>query len=208
MSYLAILGSVMAVHLAAVVSPGPNFLVVAQTSVGASRYSGLAAALGVALAAPLWAAAALFGVSVLFEAAPWFYGLLKLLGGAYLVYLGVGSWRRAREPLVAGGDATGRAPSGWRAFRLGFLTNLTNPKSAVFFGSIFSVLLPPELPLGVRVAAVGVVFANASCWYLVVATLFSAGRVQRLYVGAKRHIDRAVGGFFALLGLGLMFSSR
>lgn len=207
MSYLAVLGSVMAVHLAAVMSPGPNFLVVTQTSVSASRYSGLAAALGVALAAPLWAAAALFGVSVFFEAAPWLYRLLKLFGGAYLVYLGVQSWRHAREPL-AGGDVAGRAPSGWRAFRLGFLTNLTNPKSAIFFGSIFSALLSPDLPLWVRMAAIGVVFADAFCWYLVVATLFSARRVQRAYVGAKRCIDRAVGGFLALLGLKLVFSSR
>lgn len=208
MSNFTALGSIMAIHLAAVISPGPNFLVVSQTSVRDSRRAGLLSASGVALAAVVWSLAALVGVSLLFEKAAWLYSGLKLLGGAYLVYLGVQSWRHAGVPLEARAGVPETQASPWRTVRTGFVTNLTNPKSAVFFGSIFAALLSPSLPFWVRGAAVGVVFFNALCWYGFVATVFSTQRVQRLYVRAKRHLDRIVGGFFALLGLRLMLSSR
>lgn len=207
-SYLAILGSIMAIHLAVVISPGPNFLIVTQMSIRDSRHAGLLSALGVALAAALWSSAALFGVSILFETVTWLYGTLKLLGGAYLVYLGIQSWRNAKEPLVSSVEEPAQASSKWRSFRAGFVTNLTNPKSAVFFGSIFAALLSPSLPIWMQGAAVGIVVFDALCWYMLLAVVFSTQKAQSVYAQAKRHIDRAVGGFLALLGLRLMLSSR
>ncbi len=206
-SYLGLLSGIMAVHLAAVISPGPNFLVITQTSIRDSRYSGLSSAVGVAFASALWALVALLGVSVLFETATWLYSLLKLLGGAYLIYLGVQSWRHSKKLLLSS-EAPLATRSAWRSFRTGFLTNLTNPKAAVFFGSIFAALLSPSLPLWVRGAAVGLVFFNALWWYALVAVVFSARKVQQAYAKAKRYIDRAVGGFLVLLGLRLVLSSR
>lgn len=208
MSYFAVLGSVMAIHLAAVISPGPNFLIVTQLSIRDSRYSGLFSAWGVVLASVIWSSAALVGVSVLFETATWLYVALKLLGGAYLVYLGVQGWRNSNKPVISNVEELARPPSKWRAFRMGFITNLTNPKAVIFFGSIFAALLAPSLPAWVRGAAVGIVFFNALCWYMLVAVVFSTRKVQHVYAQAKRHIDRAVGGFLALLGLRLMLSSR
>ena len=206
-SYLGLLGGIMAVHLAAVISPGPNFLVITQTSIRDSRYSGLSSAAGVAAASALWATVALLGISVLFETMTWLYSLLKLLGGVYLVYLGVQSWRHSKKPLLLS-EAPLANHSARRAFRTGFLTNLTNPKAAVFFGSIFAALLSPSLPAWVRGAAVGVVFFNALWWYALVAVVFSARKIQQAYAKAKRYLDRAVGGFLALLGLRLVLSSR
>ena len=208
MSYLTLLGTIMAIHLAAVVSPGPSFLVISQTSIRDTRRYGLISAAGVALGSALLAVAALFGVSVLFETAAWLYGALKLLGGAYLVYLGVQSWRHAKEPLVARAEGPVGHNTPWRAFRTGFLTNLTNPKAVVFFGSIFASLLTPSLPLWVRGAAVGVILFNNLWWFALVAVLFSTSKVQRAYARAKHHIDRVVGGLLALIGLRLMFTSR
>ena len=205
MSHLALLGSIMVLHLAAVVSPGPNFIIVTQTSIRNTRRSGLVSASGVALASALWAVAVLSGVSVLFETAAWLYVTLKLLGGAYLVYLGVQSWRHAKEPLVIKTTEPVENDSSWHSFRLGFMTN---PKAVVFFGSIFAALLTPSLPLWVRAMAVGVVLFNALWWYSLVAVMFSAVKVQRAYARAKRHIDRVMGGFLILLGFRLMFSSR
>lgn len=208
MSYLAVLGGVMAIHLAAVVSPGPNFLIVTQTSIRSSRQGGLISALGVATAAAIWSSAALFGISVLFETAAWAYSTLKLLGGAYLIYLGVQSWRHAKEPLLLRAEKPGQTVSRWRYFRSGLVTNLTNPKSAIFFGSIFATMLAPSLPVWVRGAAVGIIVVDAFLWYALMAVVFSTRRAQDLYARAKRPIDRIVGSFFAVLGLRLMLSSR
>ena len=204
MSYLTVLLSVMAVHVVAMVSPGPNFLVVTQTAIGHSRREGVLTALGVACAAFLWSSAALLGVSLLFETTAWLYRGMKLLGGAYLIYLGVQSWRYAgRPPLLSAETPLG---SSWRLFRLGFVTNLTNPKSAIFFSSIFATLLPAQLPFWVRAAAVGVIVFDALWWHVVLAFTFSTRPAQQFYIKAKRSLDRFTGAFLVLVGARLMLS--
>ncbi len=205
MSYLVVLLSVMAVHVVAMASPGPNFLVVTQTAIGRSRRDGILTALGIACAALIWASAALFGLSLLFETTAWLYFGVKLFGGAYLIYLGVQSWRRANKPLVLAKKVP-VALSGWRSFRVGFTTNLANPKSVIFFGSIFAALLPPHLPAWVRVIAVMIIVFDALWWHSALALAFSTRPAQQLYAKAKRALDLVAGGFLMLIGVRLMLS--
>jgi len=82
---LAVLGSLMAVHIVAMMSPGPNFFIVTQTSVTRSRREGVLTALGITCAAALWSGAAILGISLLFETTAWLYASVKVLGGAYLI---------------------------------------------------------------------------------------------------------------------------
>lgn len=205
MSHLMVLLSVMAVHVVVMVSPGPNFLVVTQTAISRSRREGVITALGVSCAAFLWSSAALLGVSLLFETTAWLYQGMKLLGGAYLIYLGIRSWRHAGNPPRLSAEVLS-ALSSWRSFRVGFVTNLANPKSAIFFSSIFAALLPAQLPVWVRAAAVGVIVFDALWWHVALALTFSTRPAQHLYMKAKRSLDFLAGGFLMLVGARLMLS--
>src|ERR687885_470648 len=100
MNHAVVLSSVFAVHVLAMTSPGPNVLVVTQTAIGHTRRAGIVTALGVATGSAVWSGAALFGLSVVFEQLAWLYGGLKLLGGTYLLYLGIKLWRTADHPVV------------------------------------------------------------------------------------------------------------
>lgn len=204
MSYLTVLLSVMAVHTVAMVSPGPNFLVVTQTAISHSRREGVLTALGVSCAALLWSSAALLGISLLFETTVWLYQVLKVLGGAYLIYLGIQSWRYAGRPPLLSAETP--PDSSWRLFRVGFVINLTNPKSAIFFSSIFATLLPAQLPVWVRAAAVGVIVFDALWWHVALAFTFSARPAQQLYIKAKRSIDLFAGTLLVFIGARLMLS--
>lgn len=73
----------------AAASPGPSFLIVTRTSAGRSLRAGGLTVLGVATAATIWLSPAVLGLSFVFERFVWLYGVLKLLGGVYLTYLGV-----------------------------------------------------------------------------------------------------------------------
>ena len=88
-SYSVLLGSITAVYLMAAASPGPTFLSVTRTSAGRSLRAGVLTALGVATTATVWSSPAVLGLSFVFERFVWLYGVLKLLGGVYLLYLGV-----------------------------------------------------------------------------------------------------------------------
>lgn len=206
MTYAVVLASVFVVHVLAMLSPGPNVLVVTQTAASRTRRAGVLVALGIASGAALWSGAALLGLSVLFEQVAWLYGALTVLGGMYLLYIAWRLWRGADRPLVlalAPGERVS-AQTGWQAYRLGLLTNLTNPKALVFYGGIFAALLAPDLPVWVKVAAFAVIVVNSSVWHVALACLFSTERTQAFYRRVKGWIDRIAATALALLGLRLM----
>jgi threonine efflux protein len=207
MSPAAVLGSVFVVHLLAMLSPGPNVLVVTQTAASRTRRAGVLVALGVASGAALWSGAALLGLSVLFARFAWLYGVLKLAGGAYLLYLAFKLWRAASHPLLVSEGTGARAQSEWQAYRLGLLTNLTNPKALIFYGSIFAALLTPELPTWVKLAAFAIIVTNATLWHAALACFFSTAGTQRAYQRVKRWIDRIAALALALLGLRMLLPS-
>jgi len=203
------LAGVGAAHLLATISPGPSFLMVARAAVGQSRAAGLMAALGMGLGSLVWALAALFGLDLLFRAAPWLYLAMKLLGAGFLLFIAVQLWRHAgrspiEAPSSAGSPSRGLPQGRLRSLRLGLLTQLSNPKVAVFFGSIFVTLLPPERPSWVTPALLTIVFANELLWFAMVACAFSVARLRAGYLALKRWIDRLAGAFLAALGLRLI----
>ncbi len=81
-------------------SPGPNFVVVAQRAVTRGRTDGLATMLGVVTVSGIWAAGSLFGIGVLFAVVPWTRDVLRVVGATYLLWLGVRMWRNARAPRL------------------------------------------------------------------------------------------------------------
>src|SRR5438045_4260555 len=85
-------------------SPGPSFLMVARTSIAQSRLHGVAAAFGMGAGGVLFGGLALLGVHLVFGAVPWVYLAVKLMGGAYLIFLGYVIWRDASTPLNAVSD--------------------------------------------------------------------------------------------------------
>lgn len=191
-------------------SPGPSFVMVARTAVSSSRGDGLAAALGMGAGGVVFAIAALAGLQAAFLAVPALYLAVKLLGGAYLVYLGIRIWRGAREPLAAMQDARPAASPGnaRRAFLLGMGTQISNPKTAVVYASIFAAFLPREVPLALALAVPALIFCIETGWYAVVALALSSAAPRSAYLRYKAWIDRAAGGVMVLLGLRLLSGVR
>jgi threonine/homoserine/homoserine lactone efflux protein len=199
------LAALFAVHLLVVASPGPAFLAVSRTAISASRAAGVVAASGMATGALIWAIATLFGLGILFAKAPWLYDAMRLGGAAYLIYLGIGMLRSAwRGERMASGDVAPTA--GRRTFLRSLGVQLSNPKAAVFFGSIFVALLPAASPLWVKGAALAILGINEFGFYALVAVVLSAPRAQRIYGNAKRALDALFGGFLTVLGVKLALS--
>jgi threonine/homoserine/homoserine lactone efflux protein len=186
------------------ISPGPSFVLVARTAIAGSRRAGLGTALGMGLGGLVFASLALLGLIALLAQVTWLYLGLKIAGGLYLLHLGWRLWRGAREPLSV--SMTGQTGQGFgRAMLLGFVTQISNPKTAVVYAGIFAALLPQQpLPLWLGLALPAAIFAVECGWYALVALAFSAGGPRRVYLGAKSWIDRLAGGVMAALGLRLI----
>lgn len=204
-SDLFILASIGFVQLLAVISPGPSFLITARVAAARSRGDGLKVALGLGAGTFIWALATFLGLNTLFHLFPPLFMMMKALGAVFLLWVAWRIYRHATSPLDldASTAATGGSP-----FLRGLLVQLSNPKVAVFFGSIFVAMLPAVIPLWLTVALIAVVTFNEIWWYSVVALFFSSGPVRAGYMRAKAWIDRAVAVFLGGLGLRLLWSVR
>ncbi|HEV2676761.1 MAG TPA: LysE family transporter [Aliidongia sp.] len=200
---IALLASLAAVNLAAAATPGPNFLLISQSAMRHGRRPALGAALGVATASIVWCIAVTTGLALLFQIVPWLSGLLRIGGGVYLIQLGIRLWRSASASSHSGTIDFHRAAFG-ASYAKGLLTNLLNPKSAVYFSSVFVLFIGPGSPGWLCVAAGAVVVASGFAWDGAVVLLCSTTRAVRLYRRAERGLTRAAGGAMALFGLGLL----
>ncbi|WP_322041924.1 LysE family translocator [Paraburkholderia sp. J67] len=198
--------SILAALLLGAMSPGPSFVMVARNSIGLSRRDGVATALGMGIGAICFAGIALAGLYTLLATVAWLYAGLKIAGGVYLLYIASRIWRGAGEPVTMG-NSEQRAAQPGKSFWSGLTTQLSNPKTAVAYGSIFVALLPQHPPLWCYFALPPLVFAIEAGWYTVVALSFSSQRPRELYLRAKRWIDRVAAGAIAALGLRLIASA-
>lgn len=208
-SNLVTLATIGAVQLLAVMSPGPSFLVTAQTAVARSRADGVKVALGLGAGTVVWAAAALLGLNVLFHQVHWLFVAMKVAGALFLIWIAIQIFRHAADPIaLAAAQKSEAGRDGARAqhpFVRGVLTQIANPKVVVFFGSIFVAMLPREVPPWMIVALLVIVTLNEIVWYSLVSLFFGAPPVRTFYIRAKRWIDRVTGVFLGVLGLRLLW---
>ena len=184
----------------AAISPGPAVLMAARTGLTEGARTGVMLGMGIGTGAVIWALAAMFGLNIVFAAAPSLLWALKIGGAAYLLWMALHLWRDAAKPFATE-DARPVPRSPFAAFRLGLWTNLANPKAAVVFSSIFLGTLNPETPSWVLGLLLLIIFSAETLWNSLVARIFAAERTRARYISLKTLIDRSFGGLLALLGV-------
>ena len=200
---LLTLATIGLVHMLAVMSPGPSFLITARTAVAQSRADGIKVALGLGGGSIVWSAAALLGLNLLFRQFHWLFVGMKVAGALFLLWIAFQILRHAADPVEMNeGESNERGHS---PLLRGFLTQISNPKVVVFFGSIFVAMLPREAPGWMTLALIAIVTMNEVVWYSLVSLFFGSSPVRHFYLRAKRWIDRATGAFLGLLGLRLLW---
>lgn len=195
------IGAVVLVFVMGVVTPGPNFLITMKNAIRYSRRIGVLTALGIALATLLHISAGFLGLTTILWRSPALLFIAKIVGGAYLVYLGVRALLAAPKGLRFIVPERETAYSDRSAFRSGFLTCLSNPKSTLFYLSLFTAVIPPTTPQWAQIVMVLLMLSSSVMWYSTVALLFSKAAVQQRYLRFERMVNTAVGIIFIALGV-------
>jgi threonine/homoserine/homoserine lactone efflux protein len=188
--------------------PGPSFVLVARNSISLSRGDGLSTALGMGIGGIFFGGIALAGLYTVLVSVEWLYVALKVAGGLYLIYMASKIWRGASTPLTMDDAAGAQGRSAKRSFLTGLTTQLSNPKTAIWYGSIFAALLPQHPPVWCYVVLPPLLFSVEFGWYTLVALCFSSRRPREVYLRAKTWIDRIAAGAIAALGLRLIFAAK
>ena len=193
------LAAFLAVSALVIVTPGQDTALTIRNALLGGRRGGVFTAGGVAVGQAVWTVAASAGLAALLRASEPAFLAVRLAGAAYLVYLGVQTLlRRSEVPVRAGGSAR-------RAFRQGLLSNLGNPKMAVFFMS----LLPQFVTSFSAGLALGLVFCSMTFVWLTgyaVAVAKVGGVLRRPRI--RRALDRVTGAVLVAFGLRLAAESR
>ena len=197
MDHALVLISVFAVFIPALVLPGPDFVAVVRSSMTYGTRAGLLTTLGVTMGLCLYATLSLVGLSAILVKYQWLTWAVRVLGGSYLIYLGIKLLRTKPRQIEL--DQAAR-PAGKRAILFGFLVTLTNPKAIVLFTSVFATAVTASTPtwlMGVMIALVG---ASSLTWYSCVSVFMSSAPVVRRFQRARHWIERAAGVCFIGLG--------
>ncbi|WP_018989254.1 LysE family transporter [Aromatoleum toluclasticum] len=199
----ATLVTIWLLHLVATMTPGANTVLVMQVAASGMQGAAARAAAGIATGSALWAALAVAGVGTLLNAFPDVRAAALAAGGAYLAWLG-GKFCLSARACTAPDCGIRRHD---HAFRVGLLTNLTNPKAVLFFGSIFAAAFPADPPGWLPAVAILIVLLNALSWYGLVAYLFSRGPVRTWYSAHSHRLSATVGVILGATGLKLIRES-
>ena len=201
MDLLISLLNVSIIHLLMAIVPGPNTVLVSFTAASLSRSSGLLSAAGVVVASLIWVTLSLSGIIALLLKADILYQATRLVGAAYLVYTGIRIFRAI--PTSVQPENSRPVSSRHSPFVAGVFTTLSNPKSAIFWVSVFALLVPGGAPLWYYCAVVAIITVQSTIWYGFVALVLSTSVVKRNYAGLSSWIDKVAGGVMIVFGLKL-----
>lgn len=196
--------AVAVITVLAVIAPGADFAMVVRNSYLHGRRTGLLAAIGVAAGVLVHVTYTMLGVGLLIASSTFLFTVIKLIGAAYLVYIGVRTFRTRGEVEVDLETKSDLTPL--QALRSGFLTNVLNPKTTLFVVSTFAQVVSPGTPV-VQQVGYGLFMSLAHLlWFGVVAVFFSHDRMRTLMLRGQKILNKVIGSVLAGLGVSLAFA--
>lgn len=194
------IAGLLLIGLLIVMSPGADFVLVLKNTMAGGRRAGLLTALGISMAIIVHITYCFIGVSYIISQNIYLYSAVKYLGAAYLIYIGIKSILAADQQLVVGGASISQ-PKKTNFFVQGFLCNALNPKTMLFFVSLFSQLVPVDGGSYVPALAYGSYISVLHwLWFSLVAILFSSKVFMDYMQSIKKRLDQICGGVLILFG--------
>jgi threonine/homoserine/homoserine lactone efflux protein len=193
--------------LVAIITPGPNTLLFSWAALSHGRAAAIAVTAGILSCGVLWAFGGLFGLVWALRQFPELFRGIELAGGLYIGWRGLSLlykwWSSSQEAMRPNAPSADISPAA--AYRMGFLTNLSNPKSLVFVASLFATTSVARGPLWLGLTGVGVMLGMSALYYVTLLGLFSRPGFLAAYQRARHRIEALAGAFFMWFGIELLW---
>lgn len=206
--YLIELASLMAIFSFAIVSPGADLAMVMRQAMVHGRRQAIITSFGVGTSLMFHVTYTILGLGLIISQSIYLFNIVKWLGVAYLIYIGIKALRAGKTEMPAAEDeisgcARKSEQTALKAFTLGFAANALNPKPVFFFLSIFSTVVHAHTPVAIKF---GYGLVMASCliaWFVGVSLFMTTPRMRAAFARASQWIDRTSGVVFIALGIKL-----
>lgn len=207
MEYLPIILTVALAHLLAVISPGPDFVMITRNSLIYSRRTGIYSALGLSFGILVHIIYSLVGIGFIIAKSIILFNTIKFLGAAYLIYIGYKSLTAKSSKLNLSTENHEQDISKLAAIRIGFLTNVTNPKATLFFLSLFTLVITPSTPLFIKILMGAEMSIATFSWFAFVAYITSHHLVKNKLSSIQGFAEKFIGVVLIALGIKVALST-
>lgn len=185
----------------ALLSPGPDFAMILKQSVSYGKRASIVSSIGIGLGVSVHVVYTLLGIGLIISKSIVLFNIVKYLGAAYLIYLGIMSLRSKGMNLQDDSSKQKENISDFKSFSMGFLCNALNPKATLFFLSMFTVVISIDTPMYIQ-AIYGIFCMIASIiWFVFLSLFLSHKKVRTFFNSFGVWFDRIVG--VVLIGLGI-----
>lgn len=191
--------TLLGVHILGLVSPGPDFIVTVKQSLSSGKRAGYWTALGIGVGCMVHMTYCIVGVGFIITQSILALNILKYVGAAYLVYIGIKALRSKANSAEAI-QAEQHAQTKWQSFRIGLLTNLLNPKATLFFLSLFTIVMKPGTSMSTQFSYALIMAGVAVIWFMLVSTVLTIAPIQKRFQRYQHWIDRTLGVVLIALG--------
>lgn len=201
MEYLTLIGTVTLVHLLAVISPGPDFIIAVKNSLSYSRKTGIWTAFGFGIGISVHILYCLAGLAVIISQSIIIFNIIKLFGAGYLIYLGLRVIIAKSTSIEIESQQHKNDILPLEAIKIGFLTNVLNPKATLFFLSLFTLIISPTTPKIVLIILSIIMVVNTILWFSLVAIFFTQTKAVSIFNKYQDIFNKTLGSI--LIGLGV-----
>jgi RhtB (resistance to homoserine/threonine) family protein len=190
-------------------SPGPDFVMISRNSLVYSRKTGVYSAVGLGLGILVHVTYSLIGISLIIARSILLFSILKFLGAGYLMYIGYKSLSSKPPKRLALESEKQREIGRWASIRVGFFTNILNPKATLFFFALFTQVINPRTPKVIQMFYGLEMSIMTFVWFALVAVLLSHRHIKQWFSSIQHHLEQLFGAILIALGIKVaLFSSR
>ncbi|MDV2468943.1 LysE family transporter [Acinetobacter chinensis] len=209
---MSLLLTICALHFVAQLSPGPDVLLIAKSSASTSRSNTLKIILGISAGIVVWVVLTLLGFTVLVEQFPWIQQILMLVGGLFLAKMGwtmfSGGLKSLKQQTSLESDDSFKEGAQQKNYFLwGLFTNLSNPKTLIYFSSVFSLALSSTAGAGLKMQLAFIIPIQTFVVFSMFMLIMSMPEIKKAYQKSGSYIDVASGGLFLIFAVWLWFDA-
>jgi len=205
MHYFSLIGLIFVIHLLAVMSPGPDFVLILKNALQYNRKTAVYTALGIAIGIGIHILYSVAGVAYLLQKNNFVFNAVKIIGALYIIYLGINTLKTKSNNPKLEDNHLHTSIKNSKAIKTGFLTNVLNPKASLFFLSIFSILIPPNTPNYILLIISTMLIIVTFLWFTFISYIFTHHKFKKSYQKYERYILKTFGIILILLGISIFF---
>jgi threonine/homoserine/homoserine lactone efflux protein len=202
---ISLISAAIVSHALAVVSPGPDFVMAVKNTLTYSRKIGIYTAIGFGVGIGVHILYSFFGISYLIQQHIWVFNTIKYLGAFYLVFIGLQSITSKSQSIQIVASKEKQRITGFQGFKMGFLTNVLNPKASLFFLSLFTFILKGSPDKTTLVVISFFLIVNTALWFIIVAIFFDQALIRKSYEKYQNVIQLVLGILLIGLGISIIF---